>query len=130
MNDLFYTYGPPELCAWQVAKLGKDSAIFWVQTTNRLFARKLSKRRDTSRVAISVTNRFLETYAMQGSWRKVKRIIDRYILSAGDCISAQNAPQDAVVFSGRVMTAGRDLVTGDSAAQRVAQKPVNAVMAY
>jgi hypothetical protein len=52
MKDPFYTYGPPDLCAWQVEKLGGGQGIFWLQTTDRSFGRKLRKRLDTRRVAM------------------------------------------------------------------------------
>jgi hypothetical protein len=113
MKDPFYTYGPPELCGWQVEKLGKDDGIFWLQTTNKAFARKLSKRQDTKGVAIHGWNHFRQTYEMRGSWRKVKRLIDRYILSTGDSISAQNTAQDTSNLAGRVITMAAQLSAGD-----------------
>jgi hypothetical protein len=90
MKDTFRTYGPPELCAWQVEKLGGGKGIFWFQTTDRSFSRKLSKRLDTRCVEVAGWNHFRRTYKMRGSWRKVKRIIDNYILSAGDRFFAIN----------------------------------------
>jgi hypothetical protein len=69
------------------------------------FARRLSKREDTRRVESNGFNHFRQTYEMEGSWRKVKRIIDRYILSAGDRILPQNSLQNASNLGGRVMTA-------------------------
>ena len=84
MSDPFKTYGPPELCVWRVENLGSGKGIFWFQTTSKAFDRKLSKRRDTRRVEVVGCNHFRRTYEMRGSWRKVKRLIDRYILSAGD----------------------------------------------
>jgi hypothetical protein len=113
MKDPFYTYGPRELCGWQVEKLGKDDGIFWLQTTNKAFARKLSKRQDTKSVAIHGWNHFRQTYEMRGSWRKVKRLIDRYILSAGDSFSKVNRVQDASNLAGRVMTMAALLSAGD-----------------
>jgi hypothetical protein len=71
--DVNETYGPPELCAWQVEKLGRGNGIFWLQTTNKPFARKLSKRRDTRHVEVVGCNHFRRTYEMRGSWRKVKK---------------------------------------------------------
>ena len=113
MKDPFYTYGPPELCVWEVESLGRDKGIFWFQTTDRAFARKLAKRNDTRRVEMTGWNHFRQTYAMVGTWRKAKRIIDRYILSAGDSILAQNVPQKALHLADRVVTAGLSLVTPD-----------------
>ena len=105
MNDPYYTYGPPELCVWQIERLGSGRGIFWFQTTDRHFARGLSKRKDTRRVGVTGFNHFRQTYEMEGSWRKVKRIIDRYILSAADRILPQNSLQNASDLGGRVMTA-------------------------
>jgi hypothetical protein len=61
MKDPFYTYGPPELCGWRVESLGKDDGIFWLQTTSKVFARKLSKRGDTRRVGVTGWNHFRQT---------------------------------------------------------------------
>jgi hypothetical protein len=128
MSDPFKTYGSSELCGWRVESLGKDEGIFWLQTSDKAFARKLGKRQDTKRVENYGWNHFRQTYEMRGSWRKVKRLIDRYILSAGDCISAQNAPQDAPNLAGRVMTidvqlsAGDCVLPGTSALGRVAMR--------
>jgi len=128
MKDPFYTYGPRELCGWQVEKLGKDDGIFWLQTTSITFGRKLSKRRDARRVEVTGWNHFRQTYEMRGSWRKVKRLIDRYILSAGDSFLGVNQPQDASNLAGRVMTMGAQLSAGDcvlprsSAVGRVAMR--------
>jgi hypothetical protein len=92
MRDPFYTYGPPRLCAWQVEKLGEGEGIFWFQTTDKVFSRKLSKRLDTRYVEVAGWNYFRRTYEMRGNWRKVKRIINNYILSAGDQFSGANRP--------------------------------------
>jgi hypothetical protein len=113
MKDPLYTYGPRELCGWQVEKLGKDNSIFWLQTTDKAFARKLDKRQDTKLIAIYGWNHFRQTYEMRDSWRKVKRLIDRYILSTGDSFSAQNTAQDASNLAGRVMTTDAQLSAGD-----------------
>lgn len=102
MKDPFYTYGPPELCSWQVPKDGRNRASFWIQTSSRVFARKLRKRKDASLVAFSVTKRFLEIYCLQGSWRKVRRLIDRYISATGDTFSHTRTSQDALPSAGRV----------------------------
>jgi hypothetical protein len=102
MKDPFYTYGPPELCSWQVAKRGKNGGSFWIQTSSRVFGRKLRKRKNTSLVAFSVTKRFLETYCMQGSWRKIWRLIDRYISSTGDTFSHTSTSQNALASTDRV----------------------------
>jgi hypothetical protein len=92
MIDRLFAYGPPELCGWRVEKLHGGKGVFLIQTTNRFFARKLSKRHDTRRVEMTGVNHFRQTFEMCGSWRKIKRIIDRYILTAGDHTSAGNRP--------------------------------------
>jgi hypothetical protein len=113
VKDLSYTYGPPELCAYQIEKLGSGNGMFRFETTDRQYARRLSKREDTRRVEANGWNHFRQTYEMRGSWRKAKRIIDRYILSAGDRILGQNSLQNASNLGGRVMTAAPSLSTGD-----------------
>jgi hypothetical protein len=114
MKDPFYTYGPPDLCSWQVAKDGRNRATFWIQTTSRVFARRLRKRRDTSLVAFSVTKRFLETYCMQGSWRKIRRLIDRYISATGDTFSHAGTSQNALPSTDRVNIASPQPATPDN----------------
>ena len=113
MKDPFYTYGPPELCSWQVAKRGKNTGSFWIQTSSRVFGRKLRKRKDTSLVAFSVTKRFLETYCMQGSWRKIRRLINRYISATGDTFSHPSTSQKALASAGNVNIASPQPATLD-----------------
>src|SRR5262245_25762369 len=72
-RDVNATYGPPELCAWRVVP-----GVFWIQTTELQFSRKLEKREDARRVEISGVNHFRRTFELRGNWRKVRRIIDRY----------------------------------------------------
>jgi len=112
--DLLDSYGPPGLCGWRVGKASSGKHLFWIQTTSRLFARKLRKRHDTRSVGITGYNHFRETFEMRGSWRKIKRIIDRYILSTGDVILPVNRlPQRSDNLS-RVKAAG-DANTTESA---------------
>lgn len=106
MSDPFKTYGPGELCAWKVEKLGGSRDVFWFQTTDKAFTRKLSKRRDTCRIGVTGYNHFRQTFAMEGDWRKVKRIIDRYISSAADPLLAKTGAHDASSLSDRVATTG------------------------
>jgi hypothetical protein len=95
------TYGPLELCAWSV-----DRGVFWFQTRDRKFARKLAKRNDARRVGIDGYNHFRQTFELCGTWRKVRRIIDRYILSAGDHNSGSVVVKDCSKIVPRVKTAG------------------------
>src|SRR5205823_7499474 len=90
MIDRLFTYGPLELCAWRVEKLHGCKDVFLIQTTNRFFARKLSKRHDTRRAEMTGVNHFRQTFEICGSWRKIKRIVDRYVLSTGDVILPVN----------------------------------------
>ncbi len=85
--DRFYTYGRGDLCAWQVGKTNGGRGVFWLQTTDKAFARKLAKREDTRRVESSGYNHFRRTYEMVGDWRKIRRVIDRYFLSTSDTFS-------------------------------------------
>jgi len=76
------TYGPPELCAWQV-----EAGTFWIQTTQPQFSRKLEKRQDMRRVEMTGVDHFRRTFETRGTWRKIRRIIDRFLVSAGDQVS-------------------------------------------
>src|SRR6266487_6418163 len=96
-----HTYGPPQLCAWQVVP-----GVFWIQTTEPQFSRKLEKRQDARRVEISGVNHFRRTFELRGTWRKVRRIIDRYLVSAGDQFSPDFGPQVALKSAGSIKTAG------------------------
>jgi hypothetical protein len=82
IRDVNATYGPPELCAWRV-----EPGVFWIQTTEPRFSRRLEKREDTRRVEIDGVNHFRRTFEIRGTWRKIRRIIDRYLVSAGDQFS-------------------------------------------
>ena len=86
-RDVNATYGPPALCAWQVVP-----GVFWIQTTEPCFSRKLEKREDTRRVGITGVNHFRRTFEVRGTWRKIRRIIDRYLVSAGDQFSPDLSP--------------------------------------
>jgi hypothetical protein len=99
--DPFYTYGPPELCVWKVAP-----GTFWFQTTDPQHARKLDKRKDTRRVGITGVNHYRRIYEMRGNWRKVKRIVDHYIMSASDTFLGVGLSQGASELAPRVRTAG------------------------
>jgi hypothetical protein len=85
--DPVYTYGPPELCVWKVAP-----ATFWFQTTEPEYSRKLDQRHDTRRVAVTGVNHYRRTYEIRGNWRKVKRIVDRYIMPTSDAFSSRIRP--------------------------------------
>jgi hypothetical protein len=47
------TYGPPELCAWQVVP-----GVFWIQTTDPQFSRKLEKCEDARAASKSLALTF------------------------------------------------------------------------
>jgi len=83
----FYTYGPPELCVWKVAK-----GTFWIQTTEPQYSRKLDERQDTRRVAVTGVNHYRRTYEMSGTWRKVKRVVDHYLMPTSDVFSVRICP--------------------------------------
>ena len=82
------TYGPPELCAWEV-----EPRVFWIQTTEPEFSRKLEKRHDMRRVEVSGVNHFRRTFETRGRWRKIRRLIDRFLVSTGDQFSGGLGPQ-------------------------------------
>jgi hypothetical protein len=85
-SDPYFTYGPPELCAWRVVP-----GVFWIQTTEPQFSRKLEKRKDARRVEITGVNHFRRTFELRGTWRKIQKIIDRYLVSANSRFSHLNA---------------------------------------
>src|SRR5262244_701395 len=87
-RDVNATYGPPELCAWEV-----ERGVFWIQTTELQFSRKLETRRDMRRVEVVGVNHFRRTFETRGRWRKIRRIIDRFLVSAGDQFSGHLSPQ-------------------------------------
>jgi hypothetical protein len=101
VRDVNATYGRPELCAWSVAQ-----GVFWIQTTEPQFSRKLEKRQDVRRVEISGVNHFRRTFELRGTWRKIRRIIDRYLVSAGDQFSLDFRPKVASKPTGSIKTAG------------------------
>jgi hypothetical protein len=59
------TYGPPELCGWQVAR-----AVFWIQTTEPRFSRKLEKRADARRVEVDGINHYRRTFELDKGMRQ------------------------------------------------------------
>jgi hypothetical protein len=112
MREPFYTYGPSELRAWQVTP-----GLFWIQTRDKNYARKLHRRNDTRKVEIYGHNCFLQTYEMAGTWRKVKRLISRYKSVTPDHISTPTSGYNASDFASTVNTADlpvpQGLVTPD-----------------
>jgi hypothetical protein len=100
-SDVNAAYGPRVLCAWRVAP-----GVFWIQTTEPIFSRKLAKRGDARCVEITGVNHFRRTFEIRGTRRKVQRIIDRYLVSAGDQFSPRIWPQDASQVRGSLRIAG------------------------
>jgi hypothetical protein len=98
--DPCYTYGPQELCAWKVA----PGTFF--QTTDPQYSRKLDQRQDTHRVAVTGVNHYRRTYEMRGNWRKVKGIVNRYLMRTGNTFSGTDSRQGASKLVPRVRTAG------------------------
>jgi hypothetical protein len=98
----FYTYGQPELCVWKVAP-----GTFWLQTTDPRCSRKLDQRQDTRRIGNTGVNHYRRVYAMQGNWRKVKGIVNRYVMRTSDTFSATLLGQGASKIRPRVRTAGQ-----------------------
>jgi hypothetical protein len=94
-RDVKATYGPPELCGWEV-----EPGVFWIQTTEPQFSRKLETRHDMRRVEMVGVNHFRRTFETRGRWRKVRRLIDRFLMSAGGHFSQGFRRQDASKRSG------------------------------
>jgi len=88
-RDVNGTYGPPELCAWEV-----EPGVFWIQTTEPEFSRKLEKRKDMRCVEVNGVNHFRRTFETRGRWRKIQRIIDRFLVSASGHFSQGFRPQE------------------------------------
>jgi len=99
--DSSYTYGSPELCVWKVAP-----GTFWLQTTSPKYSRKLDQRQDTLRVAVTGVNHYRRTYEMRGNWRKVKGIVNRYLMLTGDTVFGAGLRQGVPKLAPRVRTAG------------------------
>ena len=99
--DPCYTYGPPELCAWKVAP-----GTFWFQTTDPRYSRKLDQRQDTRRVAVTGVNHYRRTYEMPGNWRKVKGIVNRYLMRTGDTFFDAGLRLGVPELAPRVRTVG------------------------
>ena len=100
--DPCYTYGPQELCAWKVAP-----GTFWFQTTDPRYSRKLDQRQDTRRVAITGVDHYRRTYEMPGTWRKVKGIVNRYLMPTGDTVFGAGLHQGVPKLAPRVRTAAK-----------------------
>jgi len=99
-TDPLYTYGPPELCVWKVGP-----GTFWFQTTDPQYSRKLDQRQDTRRVAITGVNHYRRTYEMPGNWRKVKGIVNRYLMLTSNTFPGRKSRQGALKSRPRVRTA-------------------------
>lgn len=89
-RDVNATYGPAELCAWQV-----EPGVLWIQTTDPQFSRKLETRHDMRRVEMVGVSHFQRTFETRGRWRKIRRLVDRFLVSAGGQFSANLRPQNA-----------------------------------
>jgi hypothetical protein len=98
--DPSYTYGPQELCAWKVAP-----SIFWFQTTDPRYSRKLDQRQDTRRVAVTGVDHYRRTYEMRGTWLKVRGIVNRYLMLTGNTVFSAESSQDALELASRIRTA-------------------------
>jgi hypothetical protein len=98
--DPCYTYGPPELCVWKVAP-----RTFWFQTRCPRYSRKLDHRQDARRVVVTGVNHYRRTYEMRGNWRKVKGIVNRYLMRTGDTFSGAELRHSALEIRPRVRTA-------------------------
>src|SRR5262249_1533357 len=88
-------------CGWRVAP-----GLFWIQTTDPQFSRKLEKREDARRVEVSGINHYRRTFELQGTWRKIRRIIDRYLVSASDQFSPDFPAAIASQIAPSISTAG------------------------
>jgi len=62
------------ICGWPV-----ESGVWWIQTNDPVFARKLAKRSDTRLVAVGVAGGFLRIFEMPRSPAFIRRLIARYM---------------------------------------------------
>ena len=101
MKDPYRLFGEGELCGWKT-----QPRVFIIQTRRPEFARKLRKRQDCSELATVGVNFYLRQFAVSGDWRKIRRLITRYLTSAGNRISGAALRQGASEIVPRVRTAG------------------------
>ena len=100
MKDPYRPFGEGELCGWKT-----QPRVFIIQTRRPEFARKLRKRQDCSELATVGVNFYLRQFAVSGDWRKIRRLITRYLTSAPDRISSAALRQDASEITGSITTA-------------------------
>ena len=101
MKDPFFTYGPPDLRCWKTSP-----RVFSIQCRNPAFARKLRKRQDVCELGTVGINCYLRQFAVPGDWRKLRRLIARYLTSAGDRISGAASTQEASEIRNSIRRAG------------------------
>ena len=66
--------GVAPISAWPV-----ESGVWWIQTNDPAFARKLAKRSDTRLIAFGVAGGFLRIFEMPRSPAFIRRLIARYM---------------------------------------------------
>jgi hypothetical protein len=76
------------ICAWLI-----KPGISWIQTREPGFARKLSRRRDTRLVAVSVGGGFMRIYEMRRSPSLVQRLIKRFVVTNARFSSTEASPR-------------------------------------
>jgi len=81
----------------------QEPGVFWIQTTDPQFSRKLETRHNMRRVEVVGVNHFRRTFETRGTWRKVQRIIDRFLVSAGGHFFYALRPQNRSKRAGSVM---------------------------
>ena len=101
MKDSYRPFGEGELCGWKT-----QPRVFIIQTRRPEFARKLRKRQDCSELETVGVNLYLRQFAVSGNWRKIRRLITRYLRSAGDQFSAHVAVEKRLKIVPRVRIAG------------------------
>jgi len=101
MKDSYRPFGEGELCGWKT-----QPRVFIIQTRRPEFARKLRKRQDCSELATVGVNFYLRQFAVSGDWRKIRRLITRYLASAPDQFSARVVAGKRLKIVPRVRIAG------------------------
>lgn len=100
MNDLFNTYGPPELCTWPYGH-----GICRFQTTSPQIARKLSQRRRATLVAWSVMKQYLRVFEEEIEPWRARRLVTRYLRPTNGALLGDVAPQKVGKAANRVVCA-------------------------
>jgi hypothetical protein len=100
VRDLFYTFGPPELCAWRYAP-----GICRFQTSSPAFARKLAQRSGAELVGYAVSGGYLRIFQEAIKPWRARNLVTRYIKTANGAFSSRDNVASASESGRRVTIA-------------------------